>query len=278
MGKACVWPEGMPSRREYLEMESREQRRGARGGSDEMDVDGDGDGDGDEDNVMGMESEGEGAKGGGRGEEGTSFMQFRPLPVPYAGLRGDGGEHVTSVHPLAYGSASGVFGLSSGTMGVSAQQVHSDSRYTDSSHSANQYMPQQFQTAQRGTPCFDTNAGNRIAEPYTPARQSLTLDGPFSSDPPPIPDASQDVSQMARSQGSTTMHQTLGTGIFFLTHPSRWPCSASANVFVRTATARPHARTGWNQPRRRPRGECATTCWGCTWWIERLDCSCGRSG
>ncbi|KAK5087490.1 hypothetical protein LTR70_005351 [Exophiala xenobiotica] len=197
MKKTCVYPAGMPSRREYLEMEARQQaqQRGEQG-SDEMDVD--------EDNVM------ERADGRGRGQESPSFTQLQPL-APYASLRGGNREHLTSAYPSLYGSPSGVFTLSAGTIPVTGQQVHPYSQYTDSSHAEGQYMPQQSQTAQRGISSFDTNAGNHIARFYTPARQSLILDGPFSSDPPPIPDAAQDVLQIARSQVPATMNQTPDT-------------------------------------------------------------------
>jgi len=223
MKKACVYPEGMPSRREYLEMEARQQaqHRGEQG-SDEMDVD--------EDNVM------ERADGRGRGQESPSFTQLQPL-APHASLRGGNREHLTSAYPSLYGSPSGVFTLSAGTIPVTAQQVHPYSQYTDSSHAEGQYMPQQSQTAQRGTSSFDTNAGNHIARFYTPARQSLILDGPFSSDPPPIPDAAQDVLQTARSQVPATINQTLDTGMFFFAHISHACRVKNADMFLRTATA-----------------------------------------
>lgn len=204
-----MYPEGMPSRREFLELEARQQaqQRGEQG-SDEMDFD--------EDNVMKR------ANGRGRGQESPSFTQFQPLAL-HASLRGGNRQQLTSAYPSSYGSASGVFTLSAGTIPVAAQQLQPHSEYANSSHEKGQYMPQQSQTAQRGTSSFDTNGGNQIARSHTPARQSLILEGPFSSDPPLIPDAAQDVSQTARSQESATINQTLDAGMFFLSHLSRLP-------------------------------------------------------
>jgi len=208
MKKACVYPEGLPSRREFLEMEARQQARQTRQqGNDEIDVD--------EGNAMKR------TNGRDRGQEFLSHAQPQSLP-PYASLRGGDNQHLTSTHPSPYGSASNAFTLSAGTIPV-ATQVRPYSERIDSSRAEGQHLPQQLQVVQRSTSSVDINGGNRTARSYNSGRSSLALDGVLSSDPPPLPDTAQDMSQRARSQGSTTIVQALDAGMTFPSHLSHWP-------------------------------------------------------
>lgn len=206
MKKACVYPEGMPSRREFLEMEARQQARQTRQqGNDEMDVDGG--------NAMKR------TNGRDRGQESLSYAQPQSLP-PYASLQGGDKQHLTSAYPSSYGTASKVFALSAGTIPV-ATQVRSYSEHIDTSRAEGQHLSQQPQAAQRGTSLFDINGGNRIARSYGSARPSLALDGLLGPDPLSLPDTAQDISQSAQSQGSTTIIQALDAGMTFPSHLSQ---------------------------------------------------------